>query len=111
MKTNEPKYTLVVADLQVGDTSPVQGMSPALESQLGRIPSSVLRIGPRMFLFDTLKDYGSLHNLAQDLASIGRLAAILPIEEELHIVCDDQTVASILARFPNLKVFRLPWTR
>jgi hypothetical protein len=62
-----------------------------------------------MFLFDTQVDYAALHCLTRDLAMAGRVAVILPIEEELHLSCDDDAAATISERFPDLKLFRLPW--
>ncbi len=107
MKITESRYTLIVADLQWGDTEPQGEELGRLQNQLTRIVPTGGAIGRGMFLFDTHRDYDRIFQLLLLCRSHNRTALALPIESELHLVCDTSTAESIEKAFPDLKLYRV----
>jgi hypothetical protein len=107
MKITESKYTLVVADLQWGDTQPQGGEPGRLENQLTQIVPTGGEVGRCMFLFDTHRDYDRIFQLLLLCRTHNRTALALPVESELHLVCGNSTAESMGKAFPDLKLYRV----
>ena len=110
MKTTESKYTLVVADLQWGDTETQQGIPGRLQDKLNQIGATAVEVGRGMFLFDTQRDYHSIQLLLQLFQASNRMALALPIESELHLVCGETIAELIGSAFPDLKLYQVKAT-
>jgi hypothetical protein len=107
MKTAESKYTLVAADLLWGDTNENDDSTALFRAQLAPLTEGVLKVGRYMFLFETKKDYERIYRLQALLSNYGRMALILPIEEELHLVGDKHIEQAIAKACPDLSVYRI----
>ena len=107
MKTVESKYTLVVVNLQYGDTESQGDQQARLKSRIDQITAPGVAICRYMFLFDTHRDYDNIQQAVSLFQKERRTTALLPIESELHLVCDLPTVERIAEAFPELKVFRV----